>query len=104
MTQIEQQTVIDQTIGFFSYKECIAMNLAFFKALKTAVQRGGESKRNFTYGPKVDHTVLFPTKFPIQPTQSLMSSSAATCVNAAWGGEMPDRLITAPEGHRPKFR
>ena len=42
------------------------MNLAFFKAMKAAVQSGGESKRNFTYGPRVDHTPLVGAHFDRQ--------------------------------------
>lgn len=81
------------SLGFFDRRECIAMNLAFAKSLIAARKRGDETKTNTSYGPKPDDSPIFPKHFPAQPTQSLMSSSAATCVNAAWGGEMPDRTI-----------
>jgi hypothetical protein len=66
------------------------MNLDFARAMLSARKRGEE---HFTIGPVINDTVLFPTKFPIQPTQSLMSSSAATCTDAALGWSTPDTMI-----------
>src|ERR1700721_2861541 len=83
----------DSTLGFFERRECIEMNLAFAKAMLSARERGQES---FTIGPKVDDTPLVGAYFPAQPTQSFMSSSAATCVNAALGWQTPGAMTAVP--------
>ncbi len=80
----------DSTLGFFERREYIEMNLKFAHAMLSARNRGEE---HFTIGPIKNNSVLFPTKFPIQPTQSLISSSAATCVNAALGWQTPDPIM-----------
>lgn len=69
-------TATDSTLGFFDRRECVEMNLAFAHAMLSARERGEEQ---FTIGAKIDNTVILPTHFPKQPTQSLISSSAATC-------------------------
>jgi hypothetical protein len=83
----------DSTLGFFERRECIEMNLAFAHAMLAARERGQES---FTLGPKIDDTPLVGAYFPPQPTQSFMSSSAATCVNAALGWQTPDAMTAVP--------
>lgn len=83
----------DSTLGFFDRRECVEMNLAFAQAMLSARERGQEQ---FTIGPKIDNTAILPTHYPAQPTQSLMSSSSATCLDCAMGGEMPGRLIPTP--------
>ena len=91
----------DSTIGFFDRRECVLMNLNFAHAMLAARKRGQE---HFAIGAVQNDTVLFPKHYPIEPQQSLMSSSAATCMDMAWGGELPDKLLPLP-GNRPeKFR
>jgi hypothetical protein len=92
----------DLSLGFFDRRECIEMNLSFAKALIAARKRGDESEKNVSYGPRPDHTVIYPTHFPRNPTQSLMSSSGATCLDCAMGGEMPGRLIPTPDSRGRK--
>jgi hypothetical protein len=79
----------DSSLGFFTRGQCVQMNLDFAHAMLSARKRGQEQ---FSIGAIVDNTPLVGTHFPTQPTQSLMSSSAATCVNAALGWEMPSAM------------
>lgn len=88
----------DSTIGFYNRNECIAMNLAFFKAVKAAVQSGGELKRNFTYGPKVDHTPLVGTYFDRPLRHSPMSSQASACLNMTLDTSRPAALTAVTLG------
>jgi hypothetical protein len=98
------ETTTDQTIGFFERSECIEMNLAFFRALKAAVKSGGESKRNFTYGPKIDHTPLVGAYIDRQLRHSPMSSSANACLNMTLDtsrpAAMPSVTRRMPEGFK----
>ena len=89
---------IDQTIGFFDRQECISMNLAFFKAMKAAVESGGESKRNFTYGPKVDHTPLVGAYFDKPLRHSPMSSGASACFNMTLDTSRPAQMTPIHPG------
>jgi hypothetical protein len=89
---------IDQTIGFFDRQECISMNLAFFKAMKAAVQSGGELKSNFTYGPRVDHTPLVGAYIDRQLRHSPMSSSANACLNMTLDTSRPAPMTSVTLG------
>jgi hypothetical protein len=92
---------IDLSLGFFDRKECIAMNLAFFKAMKSAVQNGGESKRNFTYGARVDHTPLVGAYFDKPLRHSPMSSGANACLNMTLDTSRPAALPAVSFKTRP---
>jgi hypothetical protein len=81
-----------ESVGFFTRDECITMNLAFFRAMKAAVQSGGESKRNFTYGPKIDHTPLVGAYFDKPLRHSPMSSGANACLNMTLDTSRPAAL------------
>jgi hypothetical protein len=105
MTQpqhFDPNQITDQTIGFFDRQECISMNLAFFRAMKAAVESGGESKRNFTYGPKVDDTPLVGAYIDRQLRHSPMSSSANACLNMTLDTSRPMPLTSVTQ--RPNFK
>jgi len=67
---------IDSSLGCFTRKECIQMNIAFAKAMCAARKRGEE---HFNIETIVDHTVLLPTHYEREPIYSGMGSAAALC-------------------------
>lgn len=60
---------------FFDREHCVAMNIAFAKAMLAARSVGNI---NFTLGVFIDSRPVYPTRFEAPPKASLMSSSAAT--------------------------
>ena len=86
---------IESTIGFFTRKECIAMNIDFAHAMLSARQRGEE---HFTIGPKIDHTPLVGAYFDKPIRHSPMSSSAGACMNMTLDTSRPAALTAVTLG------
>jgi hypothetical protein len=90
----------DSTLGFYNRTECIAMNLAFARAMLAARDRGEE---HFTIGPKVDDTPLVGAYFDKPLRHSPMSSSANACLNMTLDTSRPAPLTAitgTPRGSR----
>ena len=62
---------------FYTYAQCIEMNLAYAHRMLKAREKGLET---FTLGPKKDDTAFSPTYFPRLPQGSLIRSAAILCV------------------------